>query len=388
MTYVFEALQLEPFQEFELQAGEAGLQREVTNVTILDYETDARDYSAFRPGDFILSSLYFAKNDESLILDAFRALITRGISGFAIKTVYYFTISDKLRRMADAAGVPVFTFHTTSMEDIIIAVSDLIKEKDRQLVHSGLLDQLLRPRLSESAVSALSHQLDDQMGPWCMAAYATFRQQSPYPGFPSRRTILSAAMDERDFHYALFVYRDGALLLLTCHQPLEERICQPLLLAKLERLRMPLSGCQVGLGLPGATHRRLDACVSQSLQANRLCRLWNKDILRYSQLGLSLYLLPLLEAPGCLEDCRRRMALLQGYDAAHEAALAATLEAFVRCRGDVNRTAAALYQHPNTVRYRMKKIRQLWEDPEDFDQLAFLCVQLCRLEEDLRAGGF
>ena len=85
MIRVREALHLTSFQEFELQAGEGGLENEITNVTMLDYETDARDYSAFQRGDFILSSLYFAKNDESLILDAFRALAVKGISGFAIK---------------------------------------------------------------------------------------------------------------------------------------------------------------------------------------------------------------------------------------------------------------------------------------------------------------
>ena len=143
MIRVREALRLTPFQEFELQAGGGGLENEITNVTMLDYETDARDYSAFQRGDFILSSLYFAKNDESLILEAFRALAVKGISGFAIKTVYYFTISEPLRRLAEAANIPIFTFHTTSMEDIIIDVNDLMKERDQQVIYGRLLDQLL-----------------------------------------------------------------------------------------------------------------------------------------------------------------------------------------------------------------------------------------------------
>lgn len=383
MTQVYEVLQLEPFHEFQLQAGERGLTNEVTNVTMLDYETDARDYSAFRPGDFILSSLYFAKNDESLILEAFRALVNKGISGFAIKTVYYFTIPDKLQQLADAAGVPVFTFHSTYMEDIIIAVNELMKEKDRQAAQAELLGHLLREPLTESQVSALSHRLDDRMLPWCAAAFATFRDKAGRAPLPTRQTTRWVPMDESGFHYAMFIYRGGALLLLTTPQPLDEGRCRALLLSKLEALRLPPEACRVGFSRTVATRRQLDACVSQALQANRMCRLWQRDWVGYGQLGLYRYLLPLLDAPGCREECRRQLAEVQAYDQEHGTALLDTLTAFVRCGGDVNETARALYQHPNTVRYRVKTVRRLWDDPPAFDQQAFLCVQLEQLAGEL-----
>ncbi len=385
MTRVFEALSLETFQEFELQAGESGLQNEITNVTILDYETDSRDYSSFRPGDFILSSLYFAKNDESLILEAFRALIKRGISGFAIKTVYYFTIPDKLRELADAAKVPVFTFHTTSMEDIIIAVSQLSREKDLQAIHAGLVRQLVRSPLEDNEMASLAAKLDDRMKPWCMALYATPRQ--PGLALPSHQSARRVPLEENGLHYTMLVYQEGLLLLLTAQQLPEESQCRALLRQKLEALRLPPDACRMGFGQPCLTRRQLDAAITQSLQANLLCRLWDKEALNWEELGVYRYLLPLLDTPGVKAECRRQVAALQTYDAAHGTALLDTLIAYVRARGDVNAAAESLYQHPNTVRYRVKKVRQLWGDEQDFDLQAFLCVQVYQLSQELREIG-
>lgn len=382
MIRVREALRLTPFQEFELQAGGGGLENEITNVTMLDYETDARDYSAFQRGDFILSSLYFAKNDESLILEAFRALAVKGISGFAIKTVYYFTISEPLRRLAEAANIPIFTFHTTSMEDIIIAVNDLMKERDQQVIYGRLLDQLLDSPRDGSAAALLSHQLDERLRPFCAAAYALLRPGFENHPLPSRESARFVPLDERGQHYSLFLYRGGVLLLLSCQSPPEEAAAGLALRAKLQALRMTPQVCRVGIGLPCDTRKELDLCVEQSLFAARTAALWGRDVLSWSQLGSMQYLLPLLRSRTAVAAARRQAESLQGYDRRNSTALWDTLIAYVKNGGDFARTAQALYQHPNTVRYRIRKARQLWGEPEDFEFQARLCVSLCLLEDE------
>lgn len=52
-------------------------------------------------------------------------------------------------------------------------------------------------------------------------------------------------------------------------------------------------------------------------------------------------------------------SLLFDYDAEHDADLGATAEAFAAAYGEVSHTAEALFQHPNTVRYRLKKIKEV-----------------------------
>jgi DNA-binding PucR family transcriptional regulator len=64
----------------------------------------------------------------------------------------------------------------------------------------------------------------------------------------------------------------------------------------------------------------------------------------------------------------RRLAPLAGLGAAEREVLGATLLAWLRAQGQVLAAAAALPAHPQTVRYRMRKIRRLFgaalDDPD------------------------
>lgn len=382
MIRVREVLPLEPFREFTLQAGKEGLDREITNVTMLDYETDARDYSAFHPGDFILSSLYFAKNDESLILDAFRALAKKDISGFAVKTIYYGDIPEAMRKMADAARIPVFTFQTTYMEDIIIAVNELMKERDRQAVHAKVLDRLLSSPLSESEIPPLAGALDERLLPWCAAAFVLPAEKGAALDVPGRQSLRWVSMEERGQRYSLFPYRGGALLLLSCVHPPEETAAGMALRAKLHELRLGEDRFRVGLSQTVSTQTRLDLCVTQSIFAARVAVMRQTPVAAYASLGTWQYVLPLLRSRTAMSSAARQAEILKKYDGENSSALWETLRAFIAAGGDYNRAAASLFQHPNTVRYRIRKAKSLWGDPEDFQQQAFLCVRLCEMEDE------
>lgn len=67
MVRIREILALDPLAGFELLAGAGGLDNVLTNVTILDYETDSMDFSAFQKGDFILTSLFLRRMPRSLL---------------------------------------------------------------------------------------------------------------------------------------------------------------------------------------------------------------------------------------------------------------------------------------------------------------------------------
>ena len=66
-------------------------------------------------------------------------------------------------------------------------------------------------------------------------------------------------------------------------------------------------------------------------------------------------------------------ALLEEYDAENDAELAPTAEALARAYGDVRAAAEQLHQHPNTVRYRLRKAKAVLGMPDAPDrEFAFL----------------
>ena len=88
-------------------------------------------------------------------------------------------------------------------------------------------------------------------------------------------------------------------------------------------------------------------------------------------------------ARGMLEDILRP---LLAYDAARQADLVPTLRAYLRARFNVTKAAEGLFVNPNTVVYRLRRIRDLTgRDTHDLDDLVLLYLALKR--EDLHASG-
>jgi DNA-binding PucR family transcriptional regulator len=77
---------------------------------------------------------------------------------------------------------------------------------------------------------------------------------------------------------------------------------------------------------------------------------------------------------------------LANYDAARRAALVPTLRAYLDARLNVTKSAAALFVNPNTVVYRLRRIKELCgRDPHDPDDL--LVLSLALKLADLRSDG-
>lgn len=81
-------------------------------------------------------------------------------------------------------------------------------------------------------------------------------------------------------------------------------------------------------------------------------------------------------------------AVLEAYDRANDAELLETARALVDSFGEVKTAADALYQHPNTVRYRLKKIKALMgmEGTADREFFVFLSLVFLARERDRRSG--
>ena len=61
--------------------------------------------------------------------------------------------------------------------------------------------------------------------------------------------------------------------------------------------------------------------------------------------------------------------------------LAATAEAVARAYGDLRLAAEALHQHPNTVRYLMRKMKAVLGIPHEYDKLFINLLSLVFLPE-------
>ena len=72
---------------------------------------------------------------------------------------------------------------------------------------------------------------------------------------------------------------------------------------------------------------------------------------------------------------------LRAYDAERGSDLVTTLRTYVACGFSPTRSAERLVVHPNTVLYRLRRVRELTgRDPQDPDDLVLLALALKQLD--------
>ena len=96
----------------------------------------------------------------------------------------------------------------------------------------------------------------------------------------------------------------------------------------------------------------------------------------YGGLGIHRLLFPMSRDETLRAIAREAVGILKAYDEKYTSNLLDTCRAYIAHHGEISKTAAALYQHPNTIRYRLKKAESLLEPvigKEDvYEQLYFL----------------
>jgi len=147
------------------------------------------------------------------------------------------------------------------------------------------------------------------------------------------------------------------------------------------------SGAHIGVGaavrLPQARAGadRALRVLRTSRRTQRVARLADVQVE-----ALLLELRDLVEARG--EPLTGPIARLVAYDRDHNAALVETLRAWLDAFGDVTSAAAATYVHPNTFRYRLRRLAEVGKlDLSDPEARFASMLQLRVLASDTVSGG-
>ena len=90
--------------------------------------------------------------------------------------------------------------------------------------------------------------------------------------------------------------------------------------------------------------------VSQFMECNNIA---------YSRIGVYKYIMSIVNNPILYHEVEDSIFVLQKYDASHDVNLLETVISYIKNNGDYAKTSEELFQHSNTVRYRIRKAEQL-----------------------------
>lgn len=377
MLTVMELISFPLFRNFRLVSGRSGLYNQVKGTGILEWESSSDVERNFEEGEFVITTLSMSRSDASLAEASIRTLIDKKACAVAVKDIYYHEISDELKAYSDACHVPVFFFSETFFDDIIYTIRNALLANSRDLNRDEQLEFLLDGAYSPEQKKKKAREINPFFHAGVICCFATLKKRSPW-----QEEMITPPLDPEEAVYSVIEYQQGLLVIFTVKDLTadkggpEER-----LMNFLEKSGLKKSLTRLGFSTPTKGLENLGTAIQESLCANSSCLLDQSENLRFRDSGLDQILLPMADSHWTRQYYESILSKITEYDAKHGAKLMETLMEYVENGGDMNRTSSKMFQHSNTIRYRIDKIRKLLglgDDAGSFAQL-ILFVRLHKI---------
>lgn len=367
MLKVSDLLSLLLFETFELITNPDGLNNIVGGSSVLEWETEKEIATDFAPNDFVMTTLYMYRDDLSRADSGLKALIKRRVAAIAIKTTFTDTCSQEVIDLANLYKIPIFRYKDAFLEDLIFTIESSVFADNSNNIALDYLKYMLET--SDDKVAAASKKLNplflDNLMCFCLIptksgdqstldeALASYRK-----AFPTRFPVTKSSDS--------FIRCKGCLLYIyTSEQPL----IMPLDIIQSLQLRfgVMISDFCIGYSSPKASLSQTKTAVSESLIAAVSASMEKEGFRAYSQTGSDAVLLPFLNRREFNTFYNDALSSILTHDERYNSGLIDTLIIYVESDGDINLTAKRMFQHPNTIRHRIDKLKDLLKTTSTFD---------------------
>ncbi|NLD18638.1 MAG: PucR family transcriptional regulator [Clostridiales bacterium] len=370
MLTVSDVMTFPLFKNVQLVAGKSGINNIILNTGILDWETVDIIPQYFNDGEIVLTALTNAKESRFVAEHYIKTLIINNASAIMIKTVYFFEISDELKQFAQEKKVPIFFFSDVYMDDIIYEIKKQLEIEKDSFKHDLILDRLFN---MPDTPCTESGKLLKQMNPY-------FFEQAFITLYISDNEIEKSdkmhGLHEYIYHtqnlleyikngnfsivYSQLFYKRGIMLIISFDMDEFEEVktYSNYLLEKL-RNDKNFEGTKIGIGSCNSPNT-IQTAIRSAIFANVKCIINNLDSAFYDSRDSIYSLLSVANQPK-MQEYRKTFEGLLSHPAKKYTPLLDTALCFVIHGGDVEDVANELFQHKNTIRYRLKGITEIFE---------------------------
>lgn len=358
-------------KNFRIAAGKNGLNNTISSTGYFEYEQDNDIAKTFTHGEFVITTLFAAKDDVSVSEKALKLLINNRVSAIAIKNVYFDDVSDDIKAYADKYDVPVLFFSETYIDDLIVLIhnklSSVIQNADDENTIAALISST---SLSDTKKEELMKKLNrffytDTIFASYISSDADIyhiseRSMQEYtPVFEELNDMMPSQIGDISCTHAFLAYKRGLFLINTCNssdehdtEDFRDRLNDILLGSS------ALKDYRVGIAAPVHGLSDISSLFLEAIYANTSCILREKPLLQFGDTGTDSLVLPQIYTPYYNRYYSGTLQILSSQDNSASPLLDTVLE-FVDNGGNIEKTANALFQHKNTIRYRINKISGL-----------------------------
>ncbi|WP_430884241.1 PucR family transcriptional regulator [Fusibacter sp. JL216-2] len=348
-----EILKLDILKTFKSATGDVGLDREISKVGILDHELGHVISDNFNPGELVLTNLMYIKDDLSQLEDIVYRLIQAEVGALAIKTLYLKSLPEAVREIAQTNAFPIFFYDEVYYEDVITELAAYMKKTDElhnQLKHVYALKE---DKLERDDVRKLAYKINQNFRDYVIVLIMKIYEQDT-----SRHLSMYLCNQILGKFHKCLMDESHVYIVLSFDEAIRDRsIIGNLLEATgLDKLKTYAGqSCVRFLS-------DLDKAVQEAHHASQYAVLYDKkDLQTFETIGMYQMLMPLEKNVWVQAYYDKVIDPILAYDEKNGSDLLLTAQIYVENGCDVKKTAQALYQHGNTIRYRLDRIKTLLE---------------------------
>lgn len=347
---VQEALRFEGLSQARIIAGQSGLHRIIKRISVIECPDYYNYKKLLREGDFFLTSFFAIKDDVIALFNMVKILIGSDSSGLCIIDQYMNTLPPKVKDLADHFAYPVLVIpRDTPYADIITDIMDAIIQKKEDIIIELKINNLLQSN-NEEETKKMAHEINANFKSNILTLYIKGSQK-----VIQELTNLKRGYD----HWTFLKYQNGFLLVLSFGDNDKKLIS-----VHVKNLikTMELCSHNFKLGISNVYHglQNLNICMKEALFAFEAAdKMLGKNFIYYGDLGIYKLLMPLKHQPEIKRFHDEILIPIIKHDEKYNTSLLKTAVSYTENGGDMRKTAEALFQHVNTIRYRIGKIKEI-----------------------------
>ncbi len=358
---VLDLLSLPLLREGRVIAGAGGLSRQVRAVSFTDCPIvfSEEEYALTAKGDLYIFGYAPYRTELPKLLDRIRFYIRTRSSCCIVMIENLDEFPAEAAELADQSGYPIILLSDRiAYADVIRAVTEAIYLSEASAAMEKRADSLLYDPVSQAESADLAKHFFSFRQAVYGVCFLSAREAESRRGDLERE--LTSRLSRREV--SLHLFRGQLFWAVGMDAPEELNALSSLLPTVAAGL---FSDARMGVSAPHRGAGEFAQAMREAFQSCRISACRNRPVTCFGQEPYWELLYDLRHHPALARFCRETLRPLREYQEGHGVDLVETLRIFFQEDGSYKRTAAALFQHENTVRFRVNKAKNLLGMEED-----------------------
>ncbi len=355
---VQDALNLNIFKEARVVAGKSGLQREITRISVAEcpefpiepvFLNDKYNL-LFKRGDFFLTSFFAIKDNPDEMLQTVKLYNDYQSSGLCVIDRYIKQFPKQLLDYADRHHYPIIQIsRRISYAEIINDVMEAILQNKDDLILEMKVNQILYSAKTEDEIIQIACSMNSNFKKNFICLYCKMAVQDEKVIRDIRERIHATR------EWLALKYKGGVLIILSSNKSSIQTQAN----YAIQEVLSVNSDMNIGISNTCMRMGKLNECIHQAIAACEMAEIENKNTVFYHEIGTYKLLIALKNKKELEEFYHTIIFPLKAYDQKNGTELVQTAACFIEHDGDLKMTAKSLFQHENTIRYRISKIKEI-----------------------------